>query len=88
MKKVKKLLGLPFQLRVSVLVWMVQHAQPTIGGFQLFLRGLEEEKKSNYSTINAVKSLSSSESALKQEPIRHTPVHFVLLNGEHNETVF
>lgn len=40
MEKVEELLGLPLELWVPVLVRMVQHTQPTVGGFQLFLRGL------------------------------------------------
>lgn len=54
MKKVKELLCLPLEFRVSVFVRMVQHTQPAVGSFQLFLSGLGEEKKSNYSIINAL----------------------------------
>lgn len=44
--KVKQPLRLGFELGVSVLVGVVQHAQPPVGGFQLFRRGLWREKPS------------------------------------------
>lgn len=37
---VEKLLGLSFQLRVSMLVRVVEHAQPPVGSLQLLLGGL------------------------------------------------
>lgn len=43
MNKVEQLLGLPLEIRVSVLIWMVQHAQSPVRGLQLLLSCLQEK---------------------------------------------
>lgn len=69
--EVEQPLGLRLELRVSVLVGVVEHAQPAVGGFQLLGGGLEGEKPGQ-AAIGA-----SSAPAPKREPIGHLPTRLL-----------
>lgn len=57
MNEIKQLLRLPLELGVSVLVWVVQHAQPPVRGLQLILSSLRTRIMVRIRSAHTIKML-------------------------------